>query len=238
MKPLLIVSLAAAVLGQSVFAADLVKYDFNNIQSVGSPNNPSAFCPCVLPTDLYACCLTPDFLTTGGPDGSAFRSYSGWDMTQFDPAVYFNRDELYQWPATLSFTVTPEAQSLGAITGFNVDLKRADAQSPDTIMASIFWEDASGIVQNRNSGAINIAAYTSWTNLSFTDTFGTAPLPTGLDFGGETFRIELYAWGGSGSLQLDNVTLIGDCAPVPEPAAAILLGVTGMLFGFRRRRLV
>jgi opacity protein-like surface antigen len=236
MKSLLLLSLAAAVLGQSASAATLVKYDFNNVPNVNSPNKPSAFSPCVLPSDLYECCLTPALFTTGGPDGSAYRSYSGWDMTQYDPAVYFNRDALYQWPATLSFTVTPEVQSIGAFTGFSLDLKRANAQSPDTIMASIFWEDASGNVQNRNSGAIDISSYTSWTNLSFSAPFGTADLPTGVDFGGETFRVEIYAWGGSGALGLDNVTLSGDCAPVPEPGAALLLGVSGLLFTLRRRR--
>ena len=236
MKALLLFSLASAFLAQTAFAATLVKYDFNNVSNVNSPNKPSAFSPCVLPSDLYECCLTPALFTTGGPDGTAFRGYSGWDMTQYDPNVYFNRDALYQWPATLGFTVTPEAQSIGAFTGFNIDLKRADAQSPNTIMASIFWEDAAGTIQQRNSGAIDISSFTSWTNVSFADTFGTAPLPTGVDFGGETFRFELYAWGGSGSLYLDNVTLSGDCAPVPEPGAALLLGVSGILFGLRRRR--
>jgi hypothetical protein len=103
-------------------------------------------------------------------------------------------------------------------------------------MASIFWEDSSGTIQQRHSGAIDISSFTSWANVSFADTFGIAPFPTNLNFADETFHFELYAWGGSGSLYLDNVTLSGNCAPVPEPGAALLLGVSSVLFGLRRRR--
>jgi len=238
MKHRLASCFALLALCQSVQADIFVEYNFNNVPTVGSPNVASCVSPCLEVADLYACCLTQGLQGAGGPDGSAFRTFAGWDKTQYDPSAYFTRDSLYQWPATVSFTFQADSQSIGSLSGFSADVKRPYSYSPDTIMASIFWQDSNGAIQQRNSGAIDISAANSWTTVNFFDTNGTASLPSGLDFAGETFRIELYAWGGDGgALYLDNVTLTGDCAPVPEPSSALLLGVAGLvLFGRRRFR--
>ncbi|MEQ1750102.1 MAG: PEP-CTERM sorting domain-containing protein [Prosthecobacter sp.] len=213
-----------------------VEYNFNNVPTVDSPNVPSCLSPCIEASDLSICTLTSGLRSTGGPDDSAFRTFSGWDATPYDSAAYFSRDSLWQWPATVSFTFQVDDQSQGSLTGFSADVKRAYSYSPDTIMASIFWEDNVGVIQQRNSGAIDISGATSWTTINFLDTYGTADLPSGLDFAGENFRVELYASGGTGgALYLDNVTLTGDCAPIPEPSSLIMLGVAGLVFRIRRR---
>jgi hypothetical protein len=228
--------LAAALLGLPARADILVSYDFNQLATVNSPNTPSCVSPCIEASDLVACGLTSGLHSAGGFDGSAFRTFSGWDQTQYDPTVYFNRADLFQWPQTVSFTFETAADTVGSFTGFSVDVKRPYSYSPDSLMASIFWEDSNGTVQQRNSGPLDIGGATTWTNVSFLDTFGTASLPSGLDFGGETFRIELYAWGGSGgALYLDNVNLMGDCAPIPEPSTALLLAIAGLVLVTRRR---
>ncbi|HYF35039.1 MAG TPA: PEP-CTERM sorting domain-containing protein, partial [Prosthecobacter sp.] len=66
---------------------------------------------------------------------------------------------------------------------------------------------------------------------------GTAAIPSGLDYTGEDFLVELYAWGGNGgSLHMDNVILSGECAPIPEPGGALLVACAGFVLMLRRRR--
>ncbi len=236
MKILLASLFSAALVCSSAQASILGQFDFNNVATVGSPNDPSCVAPCVELTPLTTCDLIAGLHTAGGPDDSAFRTYSGWDRTQYDALVYLNRSGTWQWPKTLAFEVQVDPNSLGAITGLSVDLKRPYSYSPDSIMASIFWEDDNGTVQQRNSGPVDITGATSWTNVSFDFDQGTAPLPTGVDYSGEQFTIELYAWGGNGgALYLDNVTLTGECAPVPEPGAVLLIATSGLVLLLRRR---
>ncbi len=106
------------------------------------------------------------------------------------------------------------------------------------LQASIFWQDDYGVIQYRTSGPIALTgAVNTWNHLDFNFTSGSAPLPSGPAIANETFHVELYAFGASGStLYLDNVSLNGECCQVPEPAGALLLGCSGFAFILRRRR--
>ena len=213
-------------------------YNFNNIPSQSSPNNPSYVSPCIELCPIEPCgCLPQTLATYGGPDNSAYRSFTGWDQNQYDAAIYFARNEVWQWPKTVAFFAQADDQSLGFISGLNADIKRGNGTSPDTIMASIFWKDDLGTVQYRSSGPIALGAAATWANVNFDfSNSGSAALPSGLDYAGEEFLIELYAWGGNGPLALDNVTLNGQCAPIPEPGGALLVACAGFLIMLRRRR--
>lgn len=236
MKNLFATLSAMALLATTAQGAVLGRFDFNHLASVTSANEASCISPCIDVTDLDACCLTEGLRTAGGPDGSAFRTYSGWDRNPSDASEYLNRSGLWQWPKTLAFEVQAGATSLGTLSGLSVDVKRPYLSSPDTIMASIFWADSAGVIQQRNSGPVSLAAATGWTALDFDFAQGSAPLPFGTEYSGETFNVELYAWGGSGgALYLDNVTLTGDCAPIPEPGGAMLIGMSGLVLLLRRR---
>ncbi|MES2507155.1 MAG: hypothetical protein V4599_10645 [Verrucomicrobiota bacterium] len=236
MKTLIVSFATALLLAVSAQASVLGRFDFNHLAGVNAANEASFISPCIDVTDLDACCLNEGLRSSGGPDGSAFRTYSGWDRNQYDSAVYLNRSGLWQWPKTLAFEVQASATSQGAISGLSVDVKRPYAYSPDTIMASIFWEDATGTIQQRNSGPVSIASASGWTTLDFDFANGSAELPSGVEYSGETFNVELYAWGGTGgALYLDNVTLTGDCAPIPEPGGAMLIGMSGLALLLRRR---
>lgn len=61
-------------------------------------------------------------------------------------------------------------------------------------------------------------------------TFTTGASPTGF---GDALRVELENVGGAQAL-FDNVRL--DASPIPEPSAAVLLGLGGLAFVLRRRR--
>lgn len=236
MKTLYLLGGLSLFLAATAHAGVLAKYDFNNLSSVHAANEASFVSPCIQVEELDPCCMTEGLRTVGGPDGSAYRSYAGWDVNQYDPTEYLNRTGTWQWPKTLSAEVQVDDSSLGMLSGVSVDLKRPYSYSPDTIMATIFWKDDAGVVQQRNSGPVDISGATSWTNITFDFVNGSEDLPYGLAYGGETFNVELYAWGGSGgALFLDNVTLTGDCAPIPEPGAALLIGMTGFSFLLRRR---
>jgi hypothetical protein len=108
--------------------------------------------------------------------------------------------------------------------------------SVNSIQASIFWQDCSGAIQHRTSGAVAINNTCLWNDLDFSFHQGSAAFPTGLAANGETYHVELYAWGSRGcTLYLDNVTLNGDCAPIPEPGGALLIGAAGLMLCLRRR---
>lgn len=235
MKTTIICALALLGLSQVGRAGILGVYDFN---STYSPNGASWVSPCIELCPIDPCgCLVQGLVTSGGADGSAFRTFSGWDQTQYDPSVYFDRADVWQWPKTVAFNATAGSDSLGFISGLSADVQRPNANGPDTIMASIFWKDDLGAVQHRSSGPVSLTSIGDWDTIDFDFVNGTADLPSGLDYAGEQFLVELYAWGGDGGqLYLDNVTLAGQCAPIPEPGGALLVACAGFVLMLRRRR--
>ncbi|MDZ4288889.1 MAG: hypothetical protein U0984_13065 [Prosthecobacter sp.] len=238
MKTTILCLLGLLGLNQVSQASILGIYDFNNLPNASSPNNASWVSPCIELCPLGPCdCLNQGLVTSGGPDGSAFRTFSGWDKTQYDPSVYFDRADVYQWPKTVAFEAHAADDSLGFISGLSVDVQRQDSNSPDTLMASIFWKDDLGAVQFRSSGPVSLGSVGSWDTIDFDFVNGTADLPSGAEYSGEDFLFELYAWGGDGGqLNLDNVTVMGQCAPIPEPGGALLVACAGFVLMLRRRR--
>jgi hypothetical protein len=88
------------------------------------------------------------------------------------------------------------------------------------------------------SASISVAMNNTglWNDLDFSFNQGSAGFPTGIDADGETYHVELYAWGSQGgTLYLDNVTLNGECAPIPEPGGVLLIGAAGLMVLLRRR---
>jgi hypothetical protein len=232
----LLTTVGFALATQMAQAGILGVFDFND---PANRDQPSWVSPCIELCPIGPCdCLGVDIGLGGGPDGSDYRIYSNWDVTQYDPAVYFDRNDVWQWPRTVAFNATAGDDSLGTISGLSVDVQRPGAGSPDSIMASIFWKDDLGTVQYRSSGPVSLVNIGSWETINFDFVNGTADLPSGLDYAGEEFLIELYAWGGSGgALYMDNVTLTGECAPIPEPGGALLIASSGLVLLLRRRRM-
>ncbi len=227
----------AALTACAAQAAPLAAFNFDN---PAAPLDPSYVSPCcVTVTDLYPCCFTQSFYPSGGVGNSGYVGLSGWDKTQYDPTVYMQRDSLYQWPKTVTTELNVASTSTVSNLGLSLDYNRANSGSPSFIQATIFWEDTAGIIQNWSTGPVNLVGQGSWNSLTFNFLGGSAPLPTGLATSGETFLYELYAWGGDGStngaLYLDNVTITGDCAPIPEPGGAILVAAAGFAMLLRRR---
>lgn len=237
-KLVLSLALAASVFGVAR-AENLVVFDFNNIPNAPAPNLPSFVSDCVTVTPLSPCDLRQSLHYFGGPDNSKFRCFAGWDSVQYDPVAYFQRSDLAQWPNTLSFDVTVNPDSFISNPALSLDWMRPNNSSPDYLQASVFWQDVDGIIQHWTSGAVELADTGVWNTLDFDFITGSAPFPEGLDTSGETFHIELYAWGGDGAttnvLYLDNVTVKGDCAPIPEPGSALLLAAAGFVILLRRR---
>lgn len=237
MKTFFCALLASGLLMQASQAKVIGQYDFNDLFTTGGKAEASYVSPCIELTDLYACCTPRKVYESGGVDNSGYVSFSGWDTNQYENMdQYLNRDALWQWPKTVSFKVEAGATSLGTLSGLSVDLRRPDKTATDSIMAAIFWEDASGVIQQRHSAPVVLTSNNVWETVQFDFAYGSSLFPTGTDYSGETFRIELYAWGQeSTELFLDNVTLLGECAPVPEPSSALLLGLAGMTVILRRR---
>jgi hypothetical protein len=231
-----VVSLTGAAFAQVVnpYANVLAFYDFNNLANAGSPNTVAYCAPCInAATDLSLNGLSQSLHFFGGPDNSKFRCFAGWDTT-YDYS--FLRSSLSQAPDTLAFDVVVDPQATALISSLSLDWKRPSINSVNSIQASIFWEDSSGGIQYRTSGPISLSNTGSWNSLDFQFNSGSCDFPTGVLGAGETYHIELYAWGAQGgTLYLDNVSLNGQCAPIPEPAGALLIGTAGMVLLMRRR---
>ncbi|MBL9132699.1 MAG: PEP-CTERM sorting domain-containing protein [Verrucomicrobiaceae bacterium] len=230
-----VAALSGPALSQVVdpFKDTLVLYDFNALSHFNDPNAPAYCAPCVSATNLSLNGLSQSLHFSGGPDGSKFRCFAGWDVAK---DYTFIRPDLSPAPQTLSFDVTVHPDSIAGITGLSLDWKRPSVSSVDTITASIFWEDASGVVQHHTSGPVSLTGSSGWNHLSFVSNSSSESFPSGLDTAGETFHVELYAYGGQGgTLYLDNIVLEGYCAPIPEPSGALLLGATGLAILIRRR---
>lgn len=230
---LLLLSCQLAVAGHTnPFADILVLYDFNQLCENWDSNTPSYTSPCVCATDLSLNCLNQG-LHDGGVDGSKFRCFEGWDCA-YD--YTFCRSDLSQAVNTLAYDVFVRQDVIASISGLCLDWSRPAASSADSIQASIFWEDCAGTVQYRTTGAVALDCLNSWNHLDLDFTSGSAELPVGEKTSGKQFHIELYAWGQSGdALLLDNIALKGECAPIPEPGAALLIASAGILLLLRRR---
>ncbi len=240
MKKLLFALAAVATLSGSAFSQVvnpfqnvLALYDFNNLSNFNDPNKVTYCAPCLVATDLSLNTLSQSLHFFGGPDGSKFRCFAGWDKT-YDYS--FVRSDLSQEMNTLAFDVLVNPGETISISGLSLDWKRPFAGSVDSIQASVFWEDSSGVIQHRTSGPVAMNNTGIWNDLDFSFTNGSAAFPTGLAADGETYHFELYAWGAQGgTLYLDNITLHGECAPIPEPGGALLLGAAGLAVLLRRR---
>ncbi len=241
MKKLLLALNAAATLSGTAFSqsnADpyanvLAIYNFDNLSNFLDPNKVAYCAPCVSVSDLKLNGLSQSLHFTGGPNGSQFRCFAGWD-TAYDFGC--DRTDLTQANDTLAFDMLVNATDTISISGLSLDWNRPTSASVDSIQAAIFWQDNSGTIQHRMSDQISLSGTGSWNSLSLAFTNGSALLPTGLDSSNELFHIELYASGGQGStLYLDNISLEGQCAPIPEPTGAVLLGIAGISFIIRRR---
>ncbi|MDZ4402702.1 PEP-CTERM sorting domain-containing protein [Prosthecobacter sp.] len=229
----LLLSCPVLTLGSSGSLADvLVLYNFNQLANDWDSNIPDYCAPCVWTTDLALNTLNQG-LHTGGPDGSKFRCFEGWDFV-YDYSLA--RTDLSQAVNTLSYDVFVRADAMADISGVSLDWQRPGHSSADAIQASIFWEDSAGAVQHRTSGPVLLGGTGSWNSLDLDFSAGSSALPTGLDTSGKQFHVELYAWGKDGdALYLDNIVLKGLCAPIPEPGGALLIAAAGMAFLLRRR---
>ncbi len=241
MKKLLLALTAAASLSGAAFSqsnADpyanvLAIYNFDNLSNFLDPNKVAYCAPCVSVSDLKLSGLSQSLHFSGGPDGSQFRCFAGWD-TAYDFGC--DRTDLSPASNTLSFEMLVNPTDAVSISGLSLDWKRPTSASVDSIQAAIFWEDNSGTIQHRMSDQISLSGTGEWNSLSLAFTNGSTLLPTGADSANELFHIELYASGGQGStLFLDNISLQGQCAPIPEPAGALLLGIAGFTLLIRRR---
>ncbi|MEZ5387129.1 MAG: hypothetical protein R3F13_16600 [Prosthecobacter sp.] len=227
-----ILSISPSALSGDPLANVLIKYDFNTLNADWDSNVPAYCAPCVWTTDLSLNTLNQG-LHYGGPDGSKFRCFEGWDSTY---SYDLSRTDLSQAVRTLSYDVFVRTNSIAEIAGVSFDWQRPGASTADAIQASIFWEGSFGAIQYRTSGPVSLTGTGTWNNLSLSFTSGSSPLPTGLDTSGRQFHIELYAFGQNGdALFLDNVILNGECAPIPEPGGAVLIAAAGLLFLIRRR---
>lgn len=76
----LLLLICPALRGQVVdpFANVLISYDFNNLNEDWDSNTPAYCARCVWTTDLSLNTLNQG-LHYGGPDGSKFRCFEGWD---------------------------------------------------------------------------------------------------------------------------------------------------------------
>ena len=239
MKKLLL-TLAASVITSAAsaqaidpLANTLALYDFNGLTYFQAPNVPTYCAPCLTVTDLTICNLSQSLHLSGGPDNSKFRCFAGWDKT-YDYS--FARTDLSQASNTLSFDVAVVPGNTIGISGLSLDWARPSVGSVDSIQAAIFWQDSSGAIQYRSSDAMSLVGTGAWNSLDFAFTNGSSAFPTGIAGDGESYHVELYAWGQDGGvLYLDNIALEGQCAPIPEPGGALLIGAAGLLVLMRRR---
>lgn len=213
----------------------LVMYDFNQ---------PGYGC-CGGPPSYLACCISASNFTpnrieqcwfpSGAADGSAFRSFSGWDSA-YDYS--FARTDFSPAPGTLSYDVFVSNDAIANISGISFDWMRPDSSSVNAIQATIFWQGAGGTYEYLSTGPVGDNSTGIWDSCVLNFPVDVTPLPTGIDTSGKQFHIELYAWGANGGpLYLDNVALVGNniCAPIPEPGGAVLIAAAGVLLLLRRR---
>ena len=237
MKKLVLLLAAVASVGgvsaQDPLSNTLVLYDFNKLTYFQAPNVASYCSPCLTATDLFPCNLSQSLHLSGGPDGSKFRCFAGWDQTY---NYSLARTDLSQASSALAFDVMVASGNSIAISGLSLDWQRPNVGSVDSIQAAIFWQDASGAIQYRNSDVMSLTGTGSWNSLDFAFSSGSTDFPTGLPADGETYHVELYASGQAGGvIYLDNIMLEGQCAPIPEPGGAMLIGAAGLLILMRRR---
>jgi hypothetical protein len=210
----------------------LVKYDFNFLKNDCDPNEPSYCAPCVWTTDLGLSHLDQKLLGCGS-DGTQFRNFSGWDIA-YDYS--FARTDFSPAPGALSYDLFVRPDAIANISGVSFDWLRPDCNSVDSIQATIFWQSTGGGIEYLSTGPITLDAFGSWNSRVLEFPIDVNPLPTGIDTSGKQFHVEIYAWGAAGGpLYLDNVALLGNCAPIPEPGGALLIATAGIALLLRRR---
>lgn len=236
MKKLFIALAAVAALCATAtaqtYSGPLVKYDMNNNANYFAPSYLSS---CVTATSLTKYGISNSYHSAGGSgNATPFACFSGWDTVN---DYSFARTNLSQYADTLAFDVTASSSQIATVSGISLNYARQSSTSVDKLIASIFWVDNSGVVQYRTTGVQTLTGtQPTWNTLNLAFTSGSAALPTGLGALGEKYHVELYAYGQSaGVLYLDNISLNGTCAPIPEPAGAMLLGSAGLAFLIRRR---
>lgn len=238
--PLLLLVLASPVIGSGNtpdWSNVLALYDFNQPGCGCTGGPPSYLACCINASDLTLNRLGQGWSPSGAADGSAFRSFNGWDCA-YDYS--FARTDFSSAPGTLSYDVFVSNDAIANISGVSFDWMRPDSTSVNAIQATIFWQDAGGSYQYLSTGPIGLDGTGSWNSRVLDFPVDVKPLPTGIDTSGKEFHLELYSWGANGGpLYLDNVALVGNniCAPIPEPGGAVLIAAAGMLLLLRRRYL-
>lgn len=236
--PLFLTVLAFPALSQATspdLSNVLALYDFNQPGCGCSGGPPSYLACCISASDFTLNRLGQCWFPSGAADGSAFRSFSGWDCA-YDYS--FARTDFSPAPGTLSYDVFVSNDAIANISGVSFDWMRPDNSSVNAIQATIFWQGAGGTYEYLSTGPVIDNSTGSWNSGVLNFPVDGTPLPTGIDTSGKEFHIELYAWGANGGpLYLDNVALVGNniCAPIPEPGGAVLIAAAGVLLLLRRR---
>lgn len=238
--------LATAFLGLSASVSNasvIVQWDFNSLKSNDDPNTPSCIDPAVCSTLLENTGLCQDFSATGGIDDTAYRTYTGWSESfTADPT---GRKSLAPAADTLWFDVTFSKDAVGTIDCFDFCYRQLDCSSPTLAQASIYWQNDKGGIEWATTGQITLGdsfgANPDFTCQKLFFTSSSSAIPSGIDLAGKTVHVEFQAWGGSapdasnpGALALENVTLSGNLAAVPEPGSALLIAAVGFMFVLRR----
>lgn len=232
-----IAAFVALTLQMSAARAEvLVQWSWENLTSASVDYAASLEVPCLNASSLSENNLSSTLFTSGGLNNSQFRCFDGWDST--NAYTVAGRTSLSAVAGTIAFDFATRPETTGSLSSLSLSLRRPDSvNSPTSVQASIFWEDALGQIQSATSGVLSIGAANTWTPLELVFSQFSAPLPIDHDFANQNFHVEVYAAGGNGGgLFVDNLTLNGQCAAcVPEPGTLLGLGCAALGLMLRRR---
>ncbi len=171
--------------------------------------------------------FNPNGLIVSDPDengptraGSKSRCAFGWDLTyntamQTPPATLTGRTD------TAWAVFTFGAGISGSITDVTIDTAHIRAQAPNTLRFFLTWDDA-GVKKTAYTSAIALgtplsvdantaytltsSSYTKRTGSFAAGSYSGSTLPTGTALAGKSFLLEVYAYGGTRSLEDDAQT--------------------------------